>query len=153
MERVFTEFKKLTDKKKTITEKDLIALAGAKKMADIEIYSLEGFTVQSGSDSSATSSIRLIKNGEVYMDAAIGSGPIDAAFKAIERITGLGSELVNYTIQSVTEGEDALGEAMVKLKKRDGEDTVTGHGLSTDIIEASIKAYVNGVNKILASGN
>ena len=84
------------------------------------------------------------------MDAAIGSGPIDAAFKAIERITGLGNELVNYTIQSVTEGEDALGEVMVKLKRKDGEDTVTGHGLSTDIIEASIKAYVNGVNKILA---
>lgn len=151
MENIFVEFKKLTDKKKSITDMDLIALAGAKKLGDVEIYTLVSFAVQSVSDMSATSSIKLSKNGEYYMDAAIGSGPIDAAFQAIERITETGSELLNYSIQSVTEGEDALGEAMVKLKSPENGDIFTGHGLSTDIIEASIKAYVNGVNKLLAS--
>jgi len=151
LEKIFVQFKKLTDKKKAITDMDLIALVGAEKLSDGEIYTLESFSIQSGSDTSSTSSIKLSMGDEVIMDAAIGYGPIDAAFKAIERITKTGGELVNYTIQSVTEGEDALGEAMVKLKDPDSDEIFTGHGLSTDIIEASIKAYINGVNKLLSS--
>lgn len=151
MEKIFVHFKKLTDKKKSITDMDLIALVGAQTLSDTEIYTLESFSVQSGSDMSSTSSIKLSNKDGILMDAAIGSGPIDAAFKAIERITDTGSELVNYTIQSVTEGEDALGEAMVKLKDPVSSEIYTGHGLSTDIIEASIKAYLNGVNKLLAA--
>lgn len=151
LEKIFVQFKKLTDKKKSITDMDLIALVGAERLSDAEIYTLESFSVQSGSDMSSTASIKLLKGMECVMDAAVGSGPIDAAFKAIERIANTGSELINYTIQSVTEGEDALGEAMVKLKSPDSDEIFTGHGLSTDIIEASIKAYVNGVNKLLAS--
>lgn len=150
LERVFVDFKKLTDRKKSINDKDIEALVGFEKLRDVEIYTLESFSVQSGSAILATSAVKLSKSGEIFMDAALGSGPIDAAFKAIERITQSHSELINYTIQSVTEGEDALGEVVVKLKA-DNHDVVTGRGLSTDIIEASIKAYLNGVNKILAS--
>jgi len=149
LERVFVEFKKLTDRKKAINDRDIEALVGFGKLGDAEIFSLESFSVQSGSDILATSAIKLSKNGEIFMDAALGAGPIDAAFKAVERITQSGSELVSYSIQSVTEGEDALGEVVVKLKN-DSHDIVTGRGLSTDIIEASIKAYLNGVNKVLA---
>jgi 2-isopropylmalate synthase len=122
-------------------------------MNDIEFYTLEGFTVQSGSDSSRDLFNQgFQKRGDFY-GRAIGSGPVDAAFKAIERITASSSGLSSIRFSRSPREKDAIGEAMVKLKKQDGEDVVTGHGLSTDIIEASIKAYVNGVNKILASAS
>ena len=84
----------------------------------------------------------MLKNESV----ALGHGPIDAAYKAINSITGTEYELESYSLNSITEGEDALGEVVVRLYK-DGH-TVTGRGLSTNIIEASILAYVNGINKI-----
>ncbi len=148
LERAFADFKKLTDKKRVISDRDIEALVGSEKVQVAESFALESFTVQSGTQTTSTSSVRLSKGGEVCEDAALGTGPIDAAFKAVDRITGTRSELMNYTIQSVTEGEDALGEVVVKLKAASGE-IVTGRGLSTDIIEASIKAYVNGINKAL----
>ncbi len=151
LEKVFVDFKKLTDKKRVISDRDIEALVGSEKVQVAETFTLESFTVQSGTQTTATSSVRLAKGDEVCEDAALGTGPIDAAFKAVDRITGAESELVNYTIQSVTEGEDALGEVVVKLKAASGE-IVTGRGLSTDIIEASIKAYVNGINKVLETG-
>jgi 2-isopropylmalate synthase len=149
LESVFDAFKKLADKKKTVSDQDIEALIVSEKAHEVEVFALESFSVQSGTAISASSGVKLSKEGGMFEDAAIGSGPIDAAFKAIDRITGANAELVNYTIQSVTEGEDALGEVVVKLKAKDGTP-VTGRGLSTDIIEASIKAYLNGINKILA---
>ena len=151
LERVFVDFKKLTDKKRVISDRDIEALVGSEKIEVAETFVLESFTVASGTQTTSTSSVRLSKGDAICEDAALGTGPIDAAFKAVDRITGAQSELVNYTIQSVTEGEDALGEVVVKLKAPSGE-IVTGRGLSTDIIEASIKAYVNGINKVLESG-
>ena len=149
LERVFENFKKLMEKKKHITEKDIEALVGYEQVRDSEVFTLESFSVQSGSALTATSAVKLSKNGETFMDAAVGDGPIEAAFKAIDRITGINITLINYSIQSVTEGGDALGESVVKLKSQEGE-IVTGRGLSTDILEASVKAYLNGVNKLLA---
>ena len=150
MEKAFHEFKNLCDKKKSISDRDIEALIGLAQFPEEVIYTLESFSVQSGTTFSAISGVKLSKNGESFEDAALGDGPIDAAFKAIDRITGASARLVNYTIQSVTEGEDALGEAIAKLEMPNGL-TVTGRGLSTDIIEASVKAYLNGVNKILAA--
>ncbi|MBR5496261.1 MAG: 2-isopropylmalate synthase, partial [Oscillospiraceae bacterium] len=102
--------------------------------------------VSTGSNAQATSAVTLKVDGELKMETAIGDGPIDACFNAIDKIIGGIATLDSYNIQSVTEGVDALGEVIVKLKTE--TDKVTGRGLSTDIIEASVKAYINGLNKI-----
>ena len=149
IEKAFVDFKKVAEKKKYINDRDIEALVVTERGKDSQVYVLENFTVQLGSSSLASAGIRLLKDGALVEDAAIGSGPIDAAFKAIERIANTEAELINYSIQAVTEGEDALGEAVVKLMTKEGE-TVTGRGLSTDIIESSIKAYISGVNKIVS---
>lgn len=149
LDKSFANFKVLAEKKGTLTDRDIEALIGLDKIQEIEIYSLVNFNVQSGTSFSATSAVTLSRQGETFQDAALGDGPIDAAFKAIDRITGAGVRLVNYAIQSVTEGEDALGEVVAKMMTAQGQP-ITGRGLSTDIIEASIKAYINGINKALA---
>ena len=120
--------------------------AGAQPVSytHLDVYKRQ---VNSGSYISSTACVRVNKEGTVIEKVSMGQGPIDAAFKAIDRITKLGVKLEAYTINAVTEGEDALGEVVVKLHK-DGE-TYTGRGLSTDIFESSIKAYLNGINKIV----
>ncbi|MDF2568366.1 MAG: 2-isopropylmalate synthase, partial [Oscillospiraceae bacterium] len=99
-----------------------------------------------GNTITATGTVKLQIDDEVFERVATGDGPIDACFHAIEKITKSDYSLENYTIQSVTEGKDALGEVIVKIKGEHG--IITGRGLSTDIIEASIKAYLNALNKI-----
>lgn len=152
LEKHFQNFKKMTERKTTISDRDLEALVGLAQIQNGSTYNLERFSVQSGTGFSATSAVALSRDGQIYEDAALGEGPIDAAFKAIDRITQAGVKLINYTIQSVTEGEDALGEVVAKLAGPNGQ-TVTGRGLSTDIIEASLKAYLNGINKIVGVQN
>lgn len=146
--QAFTRFKEVADKKKEVTDQDIEALISVQKTATIDVYTLEGFVVNSGNTISAMATVSLKKDDEVLESVASGAGPIDAAFAAIDKITKTGAELKNYSIQSVTEGEDALGEVIAKLTYN-GHD-FTGRGLSTDIIEASLKAYINGVNKICA---
>lgn len=148
MEKAFTRFLALADRKKTVTNKDIEAIVGAAGYTIPETYKLHSFVVNSGTVISATAVVKLIRDGEEMEHVARGDGPIDAAFKAIDRIVKVGFQLVNYSIHSVTEGEDAQGEVVVKL--RQGSRTVTGRGLSTDIFEASLKAYLNAVNKIIA---
>lgn len=148
MEKAFTRFLALADRKKTVTNKDIEAIVGAAGYTIPETYKLHSFVVNSGTVISATAVVKLIRDGEEIEHVARGDGPIDAAFKAIDRIVKVGFQLVNYSIHSVTEGEDAQGEVVVKL--RQGSRTVTGRGLSTDIFEASLKAYLNAVNKIIA---
>ncbi len=147
MERAFERFLSLADRKKNVTNKDIEAMVSALGYAIPETYRLHSFVVNSGTVISATAVVKLIKNGEEIEHVARGDGPIDAAFKAIDRIVKEGYQLVNYTIHSVTEGEDALGEVMVRLKK--GDRTIVGRGLSTDIFEASLKAYINAINKAI----
>lgn len=145
--RSFEQFKVLADRKKVITDRDIEALISSDRYQIAETYQLESFVVNSGTVISATAVVKLIKDGESYEHVARGSGPIDAAFKAIDRIVKQSFPLQNYSIQSVTEGEDALGEVVVKIMK--GDEAITGRGLSTDILEASIKAYLNAINKAL----
>lgn len=147
LERSFARFKELADRKKIVTDRDIEALLSSDRYQIHETYQLESFVVNSGTVISATAVVKLLQDGESKEHVARGEGPIDAAFKAIERIVKGGYPLKNYSIQSVTEGEDALGEVVVKILK--GEETITGRGLSTDIIEASIKAYVNAINKAI----
>jgi 2-isopropylmalate synthase len=103
----------------------------------------------SGSDTVPTATIRLAHAGKVIQDAACGDGPVDACYKTIDRITKLSPELLDYNLRAVTGGKDALGEVAVKLRYKAVE--VTGRGTSTDIIEASGKAYVNAINRLLSA--
>ena len=147
LERAFKRFLDLADRKKSVTNKDIEAIVAGLGYALPETYRLHSFVVNSGTVISATAVVKLLKNGEELEHVARGDGPVDAAYKAIERITKTGCQLVSYNIHAVTEGEDALGEVVVKLRK-DGNN-VTGRGISTDIFEASIKAYLNAVNKVV----
>ena len=148
LEDVFKEFKELADKKKVIYDKDLEALAEDKKLEIKETYQLTEFVINCGNVITSTANIKLKKDQELFEEVAKGFGPVDAAFKAIEAIVGESFLLEDYSLQSVTEGEDALGEAVVKIKKND--EIYNGRGLSTDIVEASIKAYINAINKMLS---
>ena len=148
LEKAFSRFLALADRKKSVTNKDIEAIVAASGYSIPETYRLHSFVVNSGTVISATAVVKLIRDGEEMEHVARGDGPIDAAFKAIDRIVKVGYQLVNYSIHSVTEGEDAQGEVVVKLRR--DNHTVTGRGLSTDIFEASIKAYLNAINKIIA---
>lgn len=143
----FEKFKALADKKKKVLDKDLIAIA-SKEMVQVEkTYTLDFFEIITGNKKTSTSTISLIKDGKKYKKTATGDGPINASFKAIDTILKIDLELVDYKIDSVTEGEDALGDVFVLLKHK--KKTYSGRGLSTDIIEASIFAYVNAINNML----
>ncbi len=147
MDAAFERFKLLADKKKLVTDQDIEALFGGKK-EQVGRYVLDKFVINSGNSIHATAVVEALSGEEPIRRVALGDGPVDAAFKAINKIAGLDLKLENYSLSSVTEGEDALGEALVRISL-DGR-TVTGRGVSTDVIEASIKAYFNGVNKIVA---
>ena len=143
----FKEFKDLADKKKDVYDKDIEALV-SKQMVEIpKAYELEKYVINSGNIITPTATISIRKGSEVIEEASIGEGPIYASFKAIEKIIGKKMELNDFSINSITEGEDALGDAMVKLKEED--KVYVGRGLSTDIIESSIIAYLNAVNKMI----
>lgn len=143
----FKQFKELTDKKKVVSDWDIEALVQSKQMFVPEIYRLEQFIINSGNAITATANIRMVKDNEVREEVSTGDGPMDAAFKAIEKIVGMSFKLEDYFVHSVTEGKDAQGEVAVKICK--GDRRVVGRGLSTDVVEAGIHAYVNAVNKIL----
>ncbi len=154
LEGVFTRFKTLADKKKSITGSDLESLVLHRRNNSLNAQTgacrLLGHLINTSTSASlpTTSYIKLERDGEVREDAAIGSGPLDASFKAINRMLDLDIKLESFSLNAVTDGEDAIGEGIVKIKAPNGE-TYTGTGLSTDIIESSIRAYVNGINKMM----
>ena len=153
LEAVFTRFQDLADKKKTITGTDIEALVLHRRNAFIGSCKLLGHVVNTGHGVPNTSYIKLQRGDEVLENVAIGSGPLDASFQAINQMLGLEDvRLESFSLNAVTDGEDAVGEAVVKLEAKDGE-TYTGTGLSTDIIESSIRAYVNGINKMMEAAN
>ena len=147
LDEAFERFKTLADRKKNVYDKDIEALVGTQEQPSPLSWTLVRFVVNSGTSISATAAVTLRRGDEEMEEVARGEGPIDAAFSAIRKLAGVDYELDSYSLQSVTEGRDALGEATVKLRK--GRHTVTGRGLSTDVVEASIRAYVNGINKVI----
>ena len=147
LEAAFIRFKTLADKKKIISDFDLEAIVSDEVHSSEDEIKLDSFVINSGNTISSTAIIKLNIKGKVIEKVSIGDGPINAAFKAINKVVGSDIKLEDFSLHSVTEGEDALGEAVVKLKK--GNATATGRGLSNDIVEASIKAYLNGLNKLL----
>ena len=152
LESVFTRFKDLADKKKDITSSDIEALVLHRQAAVQGSCQLVSHVVNTGHGVPNISCIKLQRGDEQIEDVAIGTGPLDASFKAINRMLQMDVKLESFSLNAVTDGEDAIGEAVVKVSGPDGR-SYTGSGLSTDIIESSIRAYVNGINKIMESGN
>ena len=146
LDNAFIRFKELADKKKEIFDEDLEAIVGEEMDDEPKpVYELVGIQINSGAGAVPTATVTLVKGRKTLIDSATGDGPVDAAFRAIERITGIQGRLLSYNIRSLSLGKDALGEASLKVKI-DGED-FSGKGSSTDIIEASAKAWLSAVNK------
>lgn len=146
---IFEQFKILADKKKVVSDKDIEALIDQKQLEVPSIFELDRFIINSGNTITATATVRIKKDGQLFEGVSIGDGPIDAAFKAIEGVVGYKLVLEDFNLNSVTEGKDAQGEAYVKIS--DGADIYHGRGLSTDVVEASIKGYIDAVNQMLYS--
>lgn len=151
---IFTRFKEIGDKKKFVYDDDLTALVEGHITEVPETFSLDYLNVTSGNQTVPTATVRLKKhgsaNGEVLQDAGIGDGPVDAALKAIDRLTQTRGRLIDYSLRAVSQGKDALGEVSVKVDFGNGK-VLTGKGASTDVIEASARAYLNAVNRFLSS--
>jgi 2-isopropylmalate synthase len=166
LRKMFDRFKELADKKKTITDADLEALMTDEIYQPREVYSLDGLQVACGTMGMPTAAVRMTgPDGVEHVQAAVGTGPVHAAYTAIDAVIGLRVELVEFTVNAVTEGIDALGEVTVRITARNGEDhsmvnpqsgttshrTFGGHGADTDIVVASAKAYLAALNKLLVA--
>jgi len=144
--RVFEEFKKLADKKKEIFDEDVRALVEEEMEEVPDLFKLVSFHVSSGSSVIPTATVRMRVGEREETDAATGDGPIDALFRAVDRLTGISCKLSEYGLRAVTGGTDALGE--VSLQVNADQFVERGRAASTDIVEASVRAYVAAVNRL-----
>ena len=146
---LFKRFKDLADKKKTVSDRDIEALVRSILAQEIpKSFSLERYVINSGNTITPTSSIALVgRDGARTEKVASGFGPVDASFNAINKIIGRAVKLEEYSIGAVTEGRDAQGEVSVRISSEGA--TAKGYGLSTDVIEASILAYINAINNLM----
>ncbi len=148
--RVFSLFKELADKKKIVADRDIESLIAEEQRTVSETYHLDRIQVSCGDRGIPTAAVRLIApDGQVLADAALGTGPVDAVCKAINRLIRVPNELTEFSVKSVTEGIDAIGEVLIRIES-DGV-TYTGRGADTDIIVASAKAYTNALNRLLSA--
>ncbi len=148
--RAFRAFKELADKKKDVTDKDLQSLVAQERRTSTEMYHLEHLQVSCGDHSMPTASVQLrAPDGRIIADAALGTGPVDAVYKAINRLVGVPNDLTEFSVNSVTEGIDAIGEVLIRIQS--GGMTYTGRGADTDVVVASAKAYMNALNRLLAA--
>jgi len=149
IDAIYKRFLLIADKKKQIYDEDLQMIMHEATAQVPEVWELVSLETTSGGTPTATVTLR--KEDETYTDAATGNGPVDAAYQAIERITGVSLELEDYSLRSISIGKDAVGEATVKVRHNDQE--TIGKAASTDIIEASARAYLNAVNRLLVKEN
>lgn len=145
--RAFERFKNLAEKKGTINDRDLKAIVEDEIREVEERFKLKYYQVLSGSNIKATSMVGIEVDGNLYEETSSGDGPVDASFKAIDKITKISAKLIDYNIEAVSEGKDAIGSVRIVVSS-DGLE-VMGKGISTDIIEASIRAYVDAMNRIV----
>jgi 2-isopropylmalate synthase len=150
LDQAYQRFLAIADKKQEVFDEDLIAILHDEIHAADESYQLEYLHIYSGTSAIPTATIRLRCYGELREGASIGDGPVDAVSKAISSVTGAAARLTSYEIHGVTSGTEALGEVTVQLEEEGLR--VLGRGASTDIIEASARAYLDGLNKLAALG-
>ncbi|HSO20212.1 MAG TPA: alpha-isopropylmalate synthase regulatory domain-containing protein, partial [Desulfosarcina sp.] len=143
---VFKQFKNLADKKKHVMDEDLEALVTEGVLRSAEVFNLEYLHVTCGTTVMPMASVKLAINGRTVQGADYGNGPIDSAFNTIARLTGAGAELLRFTVSALTGGTDAQGEVTVRL--RENGLVALGRGSDPDIITASAKAYINGLNRL-----
>jgi len=149
-ERVFAAFKVLADKKKEVTDRDIESLVAEDQRTITELYHLERVQVTCGDRGIPTAAVKLIgPDGKELADASLGTGPIDAVYKAINRLVKVPNVLTEFSVNSVTEGIDAIGEVLIRIES--SGVSYTGRGADTDIIVASAKAYMNALNRLLSS--
>jgi 2-isopropylmalate synthase len=164
LNQAFDRFKRVADKKKIVTDADIEAIITDEFYQPQEIWKLNTVHVTCGDGITATATVSLTDpNGDEIIDAAIGTGPVDAVYEAINRIVNVPNVLTEFIVQAVTEGIDALGEVTIRIQPENGERdyatnpqtgeqvvrTYSGHGASTDIIVASARAYMSALNKML----
>ena len=145
--KVYDAFQRIAAKKEQVSSKELDAIVASAALQVPPTYKLDTFVITSGNTISSTAHIKLTKNDQPLEGVSIGDGPIDAAFVAIESITGCHYELDDFQLQAVTEGREAMGQTVVKL--RSGGKVYSGKGISTDIVAAGIHAYLSALNKIV----
>ncbi len=164
LDKAFARFKALADKKKLITDGDLEALVADELYQPREIFSLDGLQVACGTMGLPTATVRLRgPDGQMQVRAAVGTGPVDAVYKAVDQIVQAPNTLLEFSVHAVTEGIDALGEVTVRIQGKNGAEalhaqsdltqarTYGGHGADTDIIVASARAYLAALNKLLVA--
>ncbi len=145
--KVFEAFQAIAAKKEQVSAKELLAIIASAAMQVPPTYVLDTYVITAGNTFSSTAHLKMAKGGDMLEGVCVGDGPIDAAFRAIEQITGRHYELDDFQIQAVTEGREAMGQTVVKLLS-DGK-LYSGRGISTDIVGASIRAYLSALNKIV----
>ncbi|MCS6960246.1 MAG: 2-isopropylmalate synthase [Pseudanabaenaceae cyanobacterium SKYGB_i_bin29] len=148
LNRAFVRFKELADKKREITDWDLAAIVNDETQHLPQAYKLEHVQVSCGDHALPTATVTVLTpEGEERTDAAVGTGPVDAVYKAINRVVNLPNQLIEFSVQSVTAGIDALGEVTIRIKHPSGV-VYAGHAASTDIIVASARAYIHALNRL-----
>lgn len=148
LDKAFDRFKEIADKKKRVFDEDLIAIVEDDVRTIKNTWSLVDLVTTSGMNVTPQVEVTVKSKGKKYVKSSSGDGPVDACYKALDLITKMKGELIDYSIKSVTEGKDALGEVTIKVKLKGKK--VIAHGASTDIIVASAKAYINAINKVIA---
>ena len=147
LNRAFLRFKDVADKKKEISDRDLEAIVNDETLQVAEHFKLELIQVSCGSNATPTATVTLrTPDGQDLTDAAVGTGPVDAIYKAINRVVQIENDLIEYSVQSVTAGIDAMGEVTIRLQQ--GERIYSGHAANTDIVVASAYAYINALNRL-----
>lgn len=149
LNKAFARFKDLADRKKEITDQDLEAIVENEIRKVPATYELSYLHISSGTTVVPTATVGLTRGEELLEEAACGNGPVDAICKAVDKITGYSCRLVSWGINAITGGKDALGEVTLRIAENNKERLYMGRGISTDILEASARAYINAVNKMI----
>jgi 2-isopropylmalate synthase len=151
IDAAFEKFKALADKKKDVFDRDIEAMIDEQMEKVAELWALGGVQTVAGSHTTPTATVTLVREGQSVTDAAIGDGPVDAVYAAIQRITGVTLNLTDYQLRAITSGQEAQGEVTIEVD-HDGKRFRT-RGVSTDIVEASARAYLAAINRAAGNGS
>jgi 2-isopropylmalate synthase len=148
LEKAYQRFIQIADKKKEVSERDLEIIVAEEVYVVEETYKIESIDISSGTHVKPKAKVKLLFKGKPVEQESVGAGPVDAVYKAIDKLTKVKTSLVDYSIQAITGGTDALGEVTIRIK--DKKQIYVGHGADTDIIIASAKAYLAAINRLIA---